>query len=68
MGNNDTAADDKRGTFWDWPTGWILAGVVLLVIAVVNGATGGMLVGLVVAGIGGLATAIRRGAFTPGGK
>ena len=56
---------DRRGTFWDWPTGWILAGILLVLVSGANGAGGGMLIGLVIAGIGTFALLSRRGSLTP---
>lgn len=56
---------DRRGTFWDWPTGWVLAGVLLLYVGLTSEAGGGAFIGVLLIAFGGLATAIRRGAFTP---
>ena len=57
--------EDRRGTFWDWPTGWILAGVLLVLVSGANAAGGGMLIGFVIAGIGAFAFLSRRGSLTP---
>lgn len=62
---SDDAKKNRRGTFWDWPVGVALAGVVLILLAASNGAGGGVLFGLVVA-VFGLVTALaRRGTFSP---
>lgn len=61
----DVKQDDKRGTFWDWPVGLIVGGVLLLLLAASNGATMGMWVGLVMAAFGLVALLARRGAFSP---
>lgn len=56
---------DRRGTFWDWPTGWILLGVFLMAISAWNGAQGGVAIAWLLVIFGGISLAIRRGAFTP---
>lgn len=56
---------DRRGTFWDWPTGWALAGLFLMAVSAVNAAPGGMLVGLLLAGAGVALWLARAGAFSP---
>ena len=59
---NDTegeAPKGRRGTFWDWPVGVIIAGVVLGI------ATGGATGAVVLFWFGVIALMIRRGAFTP---
>lgn len=56
---------DRRGTFWDWPVGVAIAGVLLFFIAAGNGGAAGVLLGLVMA-VGGLvAWLARRGSFSP---
>lgn len=57
--------EDRRGTFWDWPTKWILVGVALLLLGVVAQAQGFVALGWVSIIFGGISTAIRRGAFMP---
>lgn len=57
--------EDPAGTFWDWPTKWILVGVALLLLGVVTDGPGFVALGWVSIIFGGIATAIRRGAFTP---
>ncbi len=57
--------EDRRGTFWDWPVGWIVGGLVIALFAAANGGSGGALLGLAIAVFGGVALAIRRGAFKP---
>lgn len=52
--------DDRRGTLWDWPVGLALAGLVLALIAAGNSAAGGLLFGLLVAGIGAVVWLVRR--------
>lgn len=56
---------ERRGTFWDWPTKWILIGVALLALAVASDAYGFALLGWGAIIFGAIATAIRRGAFSP---
>ena len=54
---------DRRGTFWDWPVGVALAGLLLAVWAGGNSATGGVLLGLVLVIGGVVALLARRGTF-----
>lgn len=56
---------DRRGTFWDWPVGVIVAGVVLLFVAGGNGATAGLVIALVVIALGAVTLMARRGVFSP---
>lgn len=56
---------DRRGTFWDWPTGWILCGVLFWVIGGIAPAPAAVALGWVLVIFGGISTAIRRGAFSP---
>lgn len=60
-----SANDARRGTFWDWPTGVALAGLLLLLVAAGNGASIGMLIGAVVGAFGIVAGLARRGSFSP---
>ena len=59
---------DRRGTFWDWPTGWIICGVLLVLVSGANAAGGGMLIGLVIGAIGAFAFLSRRGSLSPRGR
>lgn len=56
---------DRRGTFWDWPTGWVLCGVLLLLVAGANSAPGGMAVGFVLLLLGAVLWMARAGTFSP---
>lgn len=60
----DEKSDDRAGTFWDWPTGWILAGVVILLAGVFTGDMTYAGLAWVLILFGAISTAIRRGAFT----
>lgn len=59
---------DRRGTFWDWPVGWIVGGLVLAVLFASNGAGGGAVIGIVMAAFGALTFLARRGSFSPRGR
>jgi hypothetical protein len=50
---------DRRGTFWDWPVGVMLAAVVLAVF------TDAWVLAAVVLCFGAVALLVRRGAFSP---
>jgi hypothetical protein len=50
---------DRRGTFWDWPVGVMLAAVVLALF------TDAKVLAVVVFGFALVALLIRRGAFSP---
>jgi hypothetical protein len=62
-----TDKTDRHGTVWDWPVPVMIAGVLLCLLAVSNGAGLGVLVGLLVAGFGLVALLARRGSFSPRG-
>lgn len=62
---DEQQSPDRRGTFWDWPTGWLLAGVLILVFSAAGGAQGGVAIGWLLVIFGGISMAIRRGAFSP---
>ena len=55
---------DRRGGFWDWPVGVMIGGVLLFLFAGANGATGGALLGLLLAGFGLVTFLARRGTFS----
>lgn len=60
--------DERAGTMRDWPGKVLIAGGVLVVLAlVVRGATGTLLllVAVPLLAFGGVSLLIRRGAFTP---
>lgn len=56
---------DRRGTFWDWPTGWVLAGLVLALVGSINAAPGGVMIGLLLAAVGVVMWLARAGALSP---
>ena len=56
---------DRRGTVWDWPVPVMIAGALLLLVSLSNGAGGGMLISLMVVALGLVTWLARRGAFTP---
>lgn len=56
---------DRRGTFWDWPVGVAIAGLVLAVLAASNEAPAGILLGFVLIAFGVVALLARRGSFSP---
>lgn len=57
--------DDKAGTFWDWPTKWILIGIALIALGVLLPGPPLVALGWLSIIFGAISTAIRRGAFTP---
>jgi hypothetical protein len=56
---------DRRGTVWDWPVPVMIAGALLLLVSLSNGAAGGMLISLLVVAFGLVTWLARRGTFTP---
>lgn len=58
---------DRRGTFWDWPVGLIVGGVLIGLFVLFGGGTPTLPVYFLI-GIGVVALMVRRGAFTPRGK
>lgn len=56
---------DRRGTFWDWPVGVAIAGVLLALFAASGDATGGVVFGLLLVAFGVVALLVRRGSFSP---
>ena len=50
---------DRRGTFWDWPVGLMVGGLVIALV------TDLPLFGLLLVVVGVVALLVRRGAFTP---
>lgn len=61
----DEGKKDRRGTFWDWPVGLAIAGILLAMLAASNGASGGVLLGLMLAAFGAVTFMARRGTFSP---
>lgn len=61
----DEGKQDRRGTFWDWPVGVAIAGVLLFFVAASNGGPAGVLLGLLLVAFGVVALLARRGAFSP---
>lgn len=61
--NEETAP----GSFWDWPTKWILIGIAMIGLGVLSFGPAFVALGWVAIAFGGISTAIRRGAFTPRG-
>lgn len=64
----DEGKQDRRGTFWDWPVGIALAGLLLAVVAASNDASGGIVFGLLLGAFGVVALLARRGSFSPRGR
>lgn len=62
---DEQQSPDRRGTFWDWPTGWVLAGLVLTLVGSANAAPGGVLIGLLLAGVGVVLWLARAGSLSP---
>ena len=56
---------DRRGTVWDWPVPVMIAGALLLLVSLSNGAGGGALISLLMVAFGLVTWLARRGAFTP---
>jgi hypothetical protein len=52
---------DRRGTFWDWPVGVIVAGLAFVLFT----RAAGTFIGLALMAFGAVALLIRRGAFSP---
>lgn len=59
---------DRRGTFWDWPVGVALAGLLLALWAGGNDAAGGVMLGLLLIVGGVVALLVRRGTFSARGR
>ena len=61
----DEGKQDRRGTFWDWPVGVAIGGVLLCLLAASNSAPAGILLGFVLVTFGVVALLARRGSFSP---